>query len=374
MAARTLGYLSLQGTQEGQAAHAHVHEIAAGLKRRGWSVALFTPDYGTRLRNIGGPSRLLQFLITQCRLVRRLRSFDAVYVRLHFASLPTTLLARLLRLPAVVEVNGPYEDLFLAWPLAKRVGRLLRWAMRAQIRHASAVIVVTRGLGDWVTSEGAKGPVHVIPNGANGEVFRPGVPPLGNVPTAYVAFVGALAPWQGVDVMLGATHHPAWPDSTHLVIAGNGELGPAIAQEAQRNAHVLYLGGVAYRVVPQLLANALAGVSVQTSPQGRADTGLCPLKVFEAMSCGTPVIVSDFPGQADLVREGDCGIVIPPESPADLARAVAFLHDHPEKCLEMGKKGRSLVESTHSWDARAAATAEVLEQVLAKKGRRRRQL
>jgi glycosyltransferase involved in cell wall biosynthesis len=372
MADRAVGYLSLQGTHEGQAAHAHVHEIVAGLKRRGWNVALFAPTYAAHGTNPAIRSRLSRFLTTQCLLARRMRSFGVIYVRLHFASLPTVWFARLFRVPVVVEVNGTHKDLFLAWPSAKRVGWLLRWAMRYQIRHAVAVIAVTPGLRDWATAEGATGPVHVIPNGANSELFCPGVPPFEDTPAPYVAFVGALAPWQGIDVMLRATHHPAWPDSTCLVVAGNGDLAPSIAQETERNTHVVYLGGVAYRAVPRLLANALAGVSVQTSPQGRADTGLYPLKVFEAMSCGIPVIVSDFPGQADLVREGGCGIVIPPESPADLAKAVAFLHDHPEKRLEMGKKGRALVESAHSWDARAAATAEVLERVLAKRGRRRR--
>jgi glycosyltransferase involved in cell wall biosynthesis len=76
-----------------------------------------------------------------------------------------------------------------------------------------------------------------------------------------------------------------------------------------------------------------------------------------------PAIVTDLPGQADLVREGQCGLVIAPEAAA-LASAVAHLHRHPEEAKAMGERGANLVKSTHSWAARAAQIDAILTACL----------
>jgi glycosyltransferase involved in cell wall biosynthesis len=316
--------------------------------------------------------RVWTFVVLQARAVPRLKSFGAVYIRTHFASLPTAAMARLLGIPVVLEVNGPHDDMFIAWPQLRVLGGLLTWAVRAQIRWADAVIAVTEGLRDWVRREVPGKGASVVPNGANTQLFRPDAVRPSSLPQDYVAFAGALARWQGIETMLAALDDRAWPESVSLAIAGSGELEGSVRRRSAEDRRLVYLGRIPYALVPGLLAGSLAGIVAKNALGGRESTGLAPLKMYEALACGVPAIVSDFPGQADLVREGGCGIVIPPESPADLAKAVAFLHDHPEKRLEMGKKGRALVESAHSWDARAAATAEVLERVLAKRGRRRR--
>ena len=59
----------------------------------------------------------------------------------------------------------------------------------------------------------------------------------------------------------------------------------------------------------------------------------CPNAVGEALACGKPVIVTDYPGQADLVRSADCGIVIPPDDPEALAAAVAKLANSPATAM-----------------------------------------
>jgi len=89
-----------------------------------------------------------------------------------------------------------------------------------------------------------------------------------------------------------------------------------------------------------------------------------PLKLFETLACGIPVIVSDLPGQADLVRAGRCGLVIPGNDPAALARAVAQLAAAPDEAREMGRRGAALVRAEHSWRARAIEIDKVLRACL----------
>jgi glycosyltransferase involved in cell wall biosynthesis len=67
---------------------------------------------------------------------------------------------------------------------------------------------------------------------------------------------------------------------------------------------------------------------------------------------------------SDLVRENQCGVVIPPNDPVALAQAVAYLYAHPEERLRMGLKGRAIVEESHSWDRRSEDTMTVLDELL----------
>jgi glycosyltransferase involved in cell wall biosynthesis len=89
-----------------------------------------------------------------------------------------------------------------------------------------------------------------------------------------------------------------------------------------------------------------------------------PLKLFEALACGTPAIVTDLRAQADLVREGECGLVVPVGDADALAHAVAALAADPDRRNRLGEAGAQLVAAEHSWPARAADTASILRQAI----------
>lgn len=356
-----LSYLCLQATREGQASYAHVHEIIKGLEQRGWNVRLYEPRYRTWSKQPGPFGRLLEFAFIQLRLFLSEKP-DVVYIRWHFASFPAAFWARLCRIPVIQEVNGPYEDLFIAWPLSRRFAWFFKWLLRTQLRWADAVISVTQELADWCKSESGNNNVFVVPNGANTELFRPDAPLSVSLPEHFVVFFGALAPWQGIETLLKALDEKEWPGDVKLVIVGDGAERFRV-EDAARNGKVIYLGTIPYKQMAGIVARSIAGLSPQNSAGGRSSTGLNPLKVFETLACGVPVVVTDFPGQADLVREGNCGIVIPPEDPGALARAVAYLYNHPHERALMGCRGRALVEKKHSWNRRAEQTDHILRKL-----------
>lgn len=367
---KRLVYLSLTPAAPGSAEHTHVHEVIKGLRRRGWQVEHITPHSSTAPGTMLG--RFAVMLGCQWRLFLRYFSLDGVYMRFHFAAFFTALWCRSLRVPFVVEVNGPYTDLYIAWPAAKRLAPLLTWMMRSQLRWADAVIAVTEDLAAWVAAEAgaeAKKNVAVVPNGADVELFSPArrtSSPL--VPGPYVVSFGTFAPWQGVDTMLEAVTLPQWPVDVRLVFAGDGVDRAKIERASQRLERVIFLGRLTQSALAAVIAGSIGGLSPQSNVKGRSNTGLFPLKVFETLACGVPVIVTDFPGQADLVRKNGCGIVIPPEDPRALAEAVACWQRDPEARLAMGDAGRRLVLATYSWDHQAGKTEKVLLSVVEKGG------
>ncbi len=317
-----LAYLCLQPTVEGQGSHAHVHGIIDGLRALGWRVVLRQPDEATTTRGL--LARLWTFMAVQADLWRRARGADAVYVRMHPVAAPTVWWARRRGIRVVVEVNGPEEDWLLAWPVLRRVGRLLRWLLATQLRAADHVVVVTSGLGEWAArTAGRAVPTTVIPNGADPTRFHPGATggPAG-LPDRYAVFVGELAPWQGIDVLLQAVQDPEWPDDLSLVIAGRGVMAGAVDAAAATDPRVVALGRVPFDQVPGLVAGAAVAL---VPSRDRAGTGVAPIKLFEALATGVPVIAADVP---DSDRQPVSRLVPPDDAPA-WARAVRDVHRQP---------------------------------------------
>jgi glycosyltransferase involved in cell wall biosynthesis len=129
------------------------------------------------------------------------------------------------------------------------------------------------------------------------------------------------------------------------------------------------MGSIPYRDIPAIVAGSLAAL-VPMSSLPRSGYGLSPLKLFEAMSCGVPVVASDLPGLADIVRAHDCGLIFPAGDPDALGRSVAELAAHGHRAREMGRRGREAAEGYYSWDARAGETEQVLLHAQARRSRR----
>jgi glycosyltransferase involved in cell wall biosynthesis len=353
---RRLLYVSLQGASTGSAAGTHANAICRGVESRGWAVKMLAPAHSGR---VSVARRLIDWAFVLLASACAASRVSAMYVRSHPAALPLVLLASLLRVPVVQEVNGPYADYFIARPRLKRVGLLVRGMIRFQLRRAAHVVTVTGGLAEWVTNEAPATRVTVIPNGVDIDRFHPDAVPHRALPAPYAVFVGELAPWQGLDTVLAAAQSPEWPHEVSLVVAGEGHMRAAVeAATRDRPERVVYMGSVAHDDVPGLLATSLCAI---VSSRDRAGTGIAPLKLFEAMAAGVPVVGNDVWDVARLVEEAGCGSVVPAGNAQRLAAAVAQLAMDPHRATTMGRSGRAAAVSSHSWDERSARTTAVLE-------------
>jgi glycosyltransferase involved in cell wall biosynthesis len=316
-----------------------VHEIIAGLRALGWTVELFATHAGG-------------------------------------ASAGTTLLAGRAGLPVFQEVNGQMRDLAVTYPWLKPALAPIEGATRFQLAKADHVFAVTDGLADWVRAEAGHDRVRVVPNTANTTLFTPHGP-RGEVHGPYVIFVGGLVGWHGITAILAAARHAAWPKGVRLVIVGDGIHRDQVAAAA-REGSVVWLGRRPYDEIPGLLRGALAALCIIEDPDGRSATGVAPLKLYEAMACGVPVIVSDLPFQGDLVRREGAGVVVPvaqldqiAASVADLAATVRELAADPVGAKAMGEAGARHVHGHASWRMRAEAIARIMDATIEARGARR---
>ena len=152
--------------------------------------------------------------------------------------------------------------------------------------------------------------------------------------------------------MLEAAKHPIWPRGIDLVVCGSGVEASKIQHAGICQENVRYLGRVPYCDVPGIVGGSLAGL-VPKVDRDRCLKGLSPLKLYEYMACGKPVIASSLAGLSDVVSEGNCGILVAPEDPEDLASAVRRIAENPEQAKSMGTRGRKLAEERYSWSTQA---------------------
>ena len=149
-----------------------------------------------------------------------------------------------------------------------------------------------------------------------------------------------------------------------MVFVGDGQLRSAVEEATHSNPYIRYIGKLPYPEVATVVVGALAGLVPKTRQNDRENTGLFPVKLCEILACGKPVVVTDYPGQADLVRFVDCGLIIPPDDPEALAAAVAKLANSPEAATEMGRRGYKSVRREHSWKQRAQETAALIAKTI----------
>lgn len=152
-------------------------------------------------------------------------------------------------------------------------------------------------------------------------------------------------------------------DGIHLRLAGDF---PVAAHEDAARTHpeweaVRYDGWVSREGVAEILASARAGLVVLKPVEH--ETLTFPIKLFEYMAAGVPVISSDFPLWRKFVEEANCGLLVDPMNPSEIADAIRWIVDNPEVATKMGARGREAILTRYSWEAEAKALIELYEKL-----------
>jgi len=278
--------------------------------------------------------------------------FDLVYERYSLWSYAGMEWARTVGTPGLLEVNAPLIE-----EQAEHRGLADRAAAEAIADRvfgaARALIAVSGGVAEYLGRFASpSGRVHVIPNAVNPDRFpadcMPTLPAPAGVLT--IGFVGTMKPWHGLpDLVEAFDRLRRRAPASRLLIVGDGtERGAFEADLAARGllgaAHLT--GAVDPDDVPGLLASM--DVAVAPYPR-REDFYFSPLKVYEAMAAARPVVASRIGQLADLIRDGENGLLCPPGDPAALAEAVLGLRDEPARRRRMGQAARAEVLGKYTW-------------------------
>lgn len=353
---RQWAYVTLQTRGADDAGDTHVDAVVAGLRRSGRKVELVSIGISRHL-----VIRAVSSIVAQARVSLRLSRFEVVVVRMHPLAIITVAACRLRDVPVIVEVNGVSTDYTVAHPVLERLRRPLQWLIHRQLRDASAVVAVTAGLARWVSrTTGRTTRIDVIPNAADAGTFRPGLVKPTDAPERYALFLGSLSPWQGIEQCLGAVNDPAWPSDVVLLIIGDGAMAPVVRRaEASDRQRVRWLGRRIPEEVPAYLSNALLSLALKN--YHAPEQGQSPLKVYESMSCGVPVVGTTMHGMEPVTEHG-AGVLLDDPSPSEVARTVARLADDAEARSAMGGRGREAILDGNTWDHRISQIVQIVSE------------
>ena len=335
-------------------ASVHIQEVVREYRRRGHDVTVYAtrrgsdvPDDLAELRVVDVPittrdeeerERAQQAASASVSDMVRAGGYDLVYERY---SLFSTVIAEC-GVPGILEVNAPLID-------EQRTHRMLvdeqaaDAALQEQVQAALATICVSDPVRDWVIARTEGTRVFTVPNGVN--VHR--ITPQPESPGApVVTFVGTLKPWHGVDVLLRARAqaHKDW----QLRIIGDGPMRAELDDLARSlGVDVDFRGAVAPDAIPQHMAGTAIGVAPYPAMDTDSDQYFSPLKVYEYMAAGLPVVASRV-GQLPEIM-GESAYLVPPSDPEALAEALDALVANPVERAQVGSDNRRQAEREHSW-------------------------
>lgn len=189
---------------------------------------------------------------------------------------------------------------------------------------------------------------------------RDGVPRLG--------YVGHLYPGKGMGLV--AALAALLPECDFHAVGGTER---DLAHWRGRCAGLANLhlhGFVPHAAVPGMLARfdlLLAPPAARVSSAAGREIGrwMSPLKVFEYMAAGKPILASDIPALREILRDGDTALLLPPGEPDAWAAAVRGLLRDRARAAALGARAREALLAEHTWDARAARILERLRGVAA---------
>ena len=121
-------------------------------------------------------------------------------------------------------------------------------------------------------------------------------------------------------------------------------------------------GWVSREEVAAFLAQARAGLVVLRPIPHEAES--YPIKLFEYMAAGVPVIASDFPLWRETVGRFNCALFVDPDNHQQIADAIRWLIENPREADAMGARGRRAILEELSWETEAKVLVSVYENVL----------
>ncbi|MFC4425987.1 glycosyltransferase family 4 protein [Deinococcus navajonensis] len=253
-------------------------------------------------------------------------------------------------------------DFHYPQPLRTTYLEVYPWTKAWPFRSADAVVTVSAWAGDFMRRRMGLPDVRVVTNGVRWQDFRPaGAEERAALRAASdfrrftVLVPGRFAPEKNqLAALLAARHAP----DVDFVFCGDMDSGMGRLAEALRVRlrlqNVRFLGRrwdmpELYRAADALLQPTLAENQ--------------SLVTLEAMSSGLPVVTTPIPAQAELVRDGVDGLLVPAQ-PALLARALLALAAHPARARQFGAAARQRILDHHTLEGTALQVGQTLRDLV----------
>lgn len=349
------------------------HKECKTLSQAGHQVVLIAPHdreeevEGVRIRALPkAKNRLERMTQTQLQLYKEARMQDADIFHFHdLELLPVGLFLKLRGKRVIYDVHEDYSQALLS-----------REWIPPWLRRLVAQMVAC---GEWLAAKFLDGVVAATPHIARRfptikTITVQNFPFLGqssrNPAIPYqqrekiVAYVGVVSALRGAKEMVEAMMLLPQRLNARLRIAGI--FSPVgLENEARRLpgwGRVDFLGWQRHEESMAMLGEARMGLVLFHPVPNHTEAQ--PNKLFEYMSVGIPVIASDFPLWREVIQGEECGLLVNPLDPKEIAEAIRWVLEHGTEAEVMGKRGQKAIRECYSWEGEAPKLLAFYKNIL----------
>ncbi len=302
--------------------------------------------------------------------------YDAIYATSPplFVGGAALLISYLRRLPLFFEVRDLWPESAVALGELKNP-RAIRLAIKLEeacYHRARRVIVTTQEMATHLVSRGFEAShFQVIHNGANTDLFQFSAAErhrlrteLGLNKKFVVGYAGLLGIAQGLESVLNTAHQLEQQDASifFLLIGDGPEKAKLQAKAAEMQlSNIHFLPSQPRQAIPGYLS---AADVVLVPLISQRLIGALPSKMFDAMACKRPVILSAAGEATTILHEADAGLILPPQDSEALCQALMLLKQDDDKREKYGENGRSVTVKKYSRQAQAQELTQLLSNTL----------
>ncbi|MDC0534934.1 glycosyltransferase family 4 protein [Francisellaceae bacterium] len=180
-----------------------------------------------------------------------------------------------------------------------------------------------------------------------------------NAKANQVCYAGGLTQIRGIEEMIIAVKSIP---GVSIKLAG-GFQSKDFEDQAKNiaNANVSFLGFIDRMALKNLYGESRAGMVVLYPTPNHLES--LPIKMFEYLSAGIPVICSNFPLWQEIISKHQCGLCVDPQNVEEITEAIRYLLSNSEIAIEMGENGKKAVQSYYNWENECAKLINLYEHL-----------
>jgi glycosyltransferase involved in cell wall biosynthesis len=303
----------------------------------------------------------LRRLRREYRLLREEKP-DVVVLRAG-GSIALVPLTRLMGIPLLLELNASITENKLRKPSQRmRWPAFWRWLENWFIKKSSHVSVVSNDLRQIFLDRGHD-PAHIsaVANGVDVDMFQPAVDDrevrrrLGLTGKTIIGFSGNFARWHGLDFLLDASER-LFSLADDLAILLIGRQGSSYTLPENLDQRVVVTGFIPHQQMPE----HLAAVDIFVAPYPLIQPfHFSPLKIFEAMAMGKPVVASAQGQISELITHRQNGMLYEPGDQAGFVNCVSELIADPDLRRRLGDEARRTMREHYTWTHNAGKILDI---------------
>lgn len=310
------------------------------------------------------PGRLRRFTVTARAVVQRAIQTNAALFHLHDPELMPY--GMKLKKRGCIVIFDAHEDLprqilskhYLSRSLASLLAKAVAVYERRATSRFNAVVAATPFIRDkFLKINPSTIDVNNFPILEELAQHSKSIIPKCGVAIPQVCYVGAVSVNRGIYEMVQAIRYVQ--AGVRLVIAGDfsQESVASKIRTLQGWKRVDHLGWLERSRIKQVLHESIAGLVTLHPTENYVDA--LPIKMFEYMAAGIPVIASDFDLWRRIVQHNECGLCVNPLESKEISNAIDYIAAHPTEARRMGANGRRAVERDYNWENESTKLVEL---------------